>query len=409
MRNRPALRGPVFAILLTFFLLPAAARAGNVTVGCPGGSGGTYTSITDALNAVGQTGRSTIIVTGTCTESVSISDALSITIFAATPGGATIAGGATIVGPQDNDAFDIFRSKGINLQNLEISGVPGSTVGGGGAGVFISQASDVHIVRCNIHNNENAGIDADTGSVVVIRGTTIQNNTPNDGLDVFDNSTAVVRGSTIQDNGDPGVGSAGVFVGRNSVVVFRQDARFGQSNLVQNNANIGIQARNLSNVLLATGVTTIQGHLTNGIILQEGSHLQVNGPSQHLIQGNGSACPHDATCGGIFATQDSTVDLTTGIITGNQGSGVSVQQGSNVQLDGTTISNNSGDGVHLQWISIGSFLSGITITGNGGASISCDRTSLALGDLSAFSKLRCEDVDKPNGQRHSKEGKNSRE
>jgi len=38
MRNRPALRGPVFAILLTFFLLPAAARAGNVTVGCPGGS-----------------------------------------------------------------------------------------------------------------------------------------------------------------------------------------------------------------------------------------------------------------------------------------------------------------------------------------------------------------------------------
>jgi hypothetical protein len=32
-------RTTMFAVLLTFFLLPAAAHAANVAVGCPGGSG----------------------------------------------------------------------------------------------------------------------------------------------------------------------------------------------------------------------------------------------------------------------------------------------------------------------------------------------------------------------------------
>jgi len=78
-----------------------------------------------------------------------------------------------------------------------------------------------------------------------------------------------------------------------------------------------------------------------------------------------------------------------GTISGNHGSGVSVQQGSNVQLNGATVSGNTGDGVHIQWLSIGDFLSGNTITGNGGASIFCAGRSFALGDLSTFSNVRC--------------------
>jgi hypothetical protein len=358
--------------LLALFLLPVTAHAANVSVGCPGGSGGTYSSIGAALTAIAQTGPSTINVTGTCSENVIIDGVQSITIAGS--------GGAKIVEPLDNNAFDISRSRGIILADLDIS-----STGPDGGGVVITDGSEVHIVRCNVHNNQSVGVNADTGSVVYLRDTIIEKNTPNDGLDVFDNSTVNVRGTTIQNNGDSVSGTAGVFVGRNSVLVFHE------TNSILNNANIGIQVRNLSTLVLAVGAngtfTTIQGHLTNGIILQEGSHLQGN--KHALIEGNGSACPLDPTCGGIFATENSTVDIAGGTISGNHGSGISVQQGANVQLARTTVSNNTGDGVHIQWISIGSFISGNTITGNGGASVFCDGRSLALGDLSAFSKVRC--------------------
>ncbi len=378
MRTTRVLRASVSAILLTFFLLPAAARAANVTVGC-GGVSGTYdfTTINAALAAIGQIGPSTITVTGTCQENVSLNNARSITIISGPSG-------AAVVGPLDTDTFDISLSQDITLWSLNISGTFSTTGNGGGAGVSITEASDVHILGCNIHDNQAAGVNADTGSIVFLRQTTIQNNTPGDGLDVLDNSTARVINTKILNNGDPVAGTAGVFLSRNSVVVFG-----GQTNLVQNNANVGIHARNLSNVVLGGGGTTIQGHLTHGILIEEGSHLQVNSPGT-LIQGNGTACPLDPTCGGIFATQDSTVSLT-GTISGNHGSGVSVQQGTNVQLNNATVSNNTGDGVHIQWISIGSFGSGNTITGNGGASVFCAGRSLALGNLSTFSNVRCGD------------------
>lgn len=348
-----------------------------------------YPGIGAALAAIGQTGPSTITVTGVCTENVSLNNARSITITASTPGG------GTVVGPLDTDAFDISLSQDIHLVNLEIRGTFSTTGNGGGGGVVITDASETHIVGCNIHDNQNVGVNASTGSILFLRNTTIQNNgnannNTNDGLDLIDNSIADVSGSTIQNNGDPMAGTVGVFLARNSVVLFRG------TNLVQNNANVGIQARNLSNVILGAGGTTVQGHLTNGIIIEEGSHLQVNSPGSHVIQGNGSACPLDPTCGGILVQENSTVSLPTGTISGNQGSGISVQQGSNVLLSNATVSNNSGDGVHLQWISIGDFLAGNTVTGNGGKSVFCDTTSLAVGDLSGFSNVGCSQIARSN-------------
>jgi hypothetical protein len=332
----------VRAILLTFFLLPAAAHAANVTVGCPGGSG-TYPSIGAALTAIGQTGPSVITVTGTCKENVSLNNARSLTFIAG-------AGGAKIVEPQDSDAFDVVRSQDITLQNLEIVGTPGSMPGFGGGGVSITEASDLHILGCNIHDNEAGGVSANTGSLLFLRNTTIHNNTPFDGLDVAGNSTADVFGSTIQNNGSPGVnGGVGVFVTRDSVV------RFRRTNLIQNNADVGIVVRLLSTVVFEfTDIngTTVQGHNINGILVQEGGHLQVNSPGT-VIQGNGVACPLDTACGGIFAAENSTLEVSSGTISGNQGAGISVQQGTNVHLNGATVSNNSGDGVHIQWISIG--------------------------------------------------------
>ena len=372
-------RASVFATLLSFILLPAAAHAANVTVGCPGGSGGTYASITDALNAIGQTGPSTITVTGTCQENVSLNNARSITIVSGPSG-------ASVVGPLDTDTFDISLSQDIHLVNLDISGTFSTTGNGGGAGVSIGGASGVQILGCNIHDNQAAGVVANT-SMVSLQGTTIQYNTPNDGLELNGNSQGSVTGSIFQYNGSltgstNGGHSEGIFAGGNSQVGF-----FGRGSLVQYNAERGIAATGLSQVLLGGRGTIIQGNGTKGILVIEGSHLQVNSPGT-VIQDNGGACPLDPTCGGIFAAQDSTVSLT-GTISGNHGSGVSVAQGSNVGLHGATVTNNTGDGVHIQWLSIGDFGSVNTITGNGGASIFCTGRSFALGNLSTFSNVRC--------------------
>jgi hypothetical protein len=384
MRKNRVIRASAFAILLALLLLPGIAHA-QVTVGCPGGSGGTYTSITAALNAVGQIGPITFTVTGTCNENVSFTDARSLTFVAG-------AGGAKIVQPQDSNTFDIVRSQNITLQNLEIAGVPGSMPGSGGSGVSITELSDVHINGCNIHDNEGGGVGADRASVLFVRNTIIHNN-PGDGLDVTNNSTANMAGSTIQNNGSAcpaGVGSCGqgVFAAGHSVVVFDQNS------LIQNNGDHGIGAVGLSSVTLRS--VTIQGHNINGIYLKHGSHLGIGGPA--IIRGNGSTCPADTTqlvsvsqaCGGISAADNSTLDLRAGTISGNSGAGISLRQGATVtSLIGVTVSNNSGDGVHIQWLSIGNFGSGNSITGNAGASVFCDERSLVIGSLAGLSNVKC--------------------
>jgi hypothetical protein len=345
---------------------------------------------------IGQTGPSTISVTGTCNENVTLNNARSLTIFAGP-------GGARIVGPQDSDTFDIFLSQDITLQDLEIVGTPGTTVATAGGGVFISDASEVHIVRCNVHDNQGGGVFADTGSLLFLNHTTIQNNTPGDGLDVTNNSSADVVGSTIQNNGLAVTGGIGVFVLDRSSVVFRQ------KNFILNNGDIGILALTLSNVGFATAfpdrITTIQGHNTNGVVIIRQSHLQVNGAAPHVITGNGSACPLDPTCGGVYANRNSTVNVNIGTITANQGAGISVEQGANFVLNNATVSNNSGDGVRLKQFSIGNIGSGNSITGNGGASVFCDERSLVNGDLTGISKVNCDRNDPPDKSRHGADDK----
>jgi hypothetical protein len=389
VRKTRMFRASAFAFLLTLLLLPRIAHANNVAVNCPVGS------LNAAVAGLPPSGPNTITVTGVCNETVSITNVQSLTIAAG-------AGGAKIVAPQDSDAFDIFQSLNIRLVGLEIAGVPGSIPGGGGNGVFITEASDVRILGCDIHDNQAGGVVASNGAVLLLsNNTNIHNNNPLDGLDVLSNSTADLRATTIQNNGSPGfsnvgnpasvTGGVGVFVAANSF------ARFHENNLIQNNADVGIVARLLSTVTLgvASGTgTTIQGHNLDGIVVQQGGHLQVNGPA--LVQGNGVACPSETSiaCGGIFGSGDATVELAgIGTISGNRGAGIFAEQGSNLHLNGAKISNNTGDGVHLRWISTADFRDfgggANTITGNGGASVFCDARSLAIGNLTGFSNVKC--------------------
>jgi hypothetical protein len=325
MEKKDVIRASASAVLLALCLLPGIALAANVTVGCPGGSGGTFPSINAALAAIGQTGPSTIIITGTCMENVFLFNARSLT-FIAGPGV------AVVVGPQDSDTFDIFLSQDITLAGLEIVGTPGSSINTAGGGVFVSDASEVHLNNCNIHDNQGFGVVADTNSQLFLARDTIHNNTPNDALDATNNSSVDVVGTTIQNNG------FGVFVDDRSSVVFRR------RNFILSNGDIGIFAQVMSNVRFQSALpelfTTIQGHNTNGILIRKDSNLQVNSPL--VVTGNGGVCPLDPTCGGIFASRSSSVTLNIGTISGNHGSGIDVQEGASVALVNATVSSNSG-------------------------------------------------------------------
>lgn len=374
------LRVAAFALLLSLFLLPGVGQAANVTVGCPGGSGGTFTSISAALAAIGPVGPSTITVTGTCDENVTIANSQSITIVAGT-------GGARVVGPKDSDTFDISTSTNITLQALEIIGVPPTSLNTAGAGVFLTGGSLVNLVQCNVHDNEGGGVFAQGGSRVTLNHTQIHNNSPGDGLDVLDNSTADMVASAIVNNGQVGFGSAGIFVDNESSAVIRQ------TNFIENNGDYGIFVRALSNARFQSGFTgrftTVSGHAVTGIVVTRDSHLQVGGASPQVITGNGSSCPSDPTCGGIYAFRGSIVTVGNGSVSGNQGSGINADQGANVSLGGAaTVSNNSGDGVHVEEIAFGNIF-GATITGNGGFSVFCDARSLVDGNLSGFAKVSC--------------------
>jgi Right handed beta helix region len=379
MKNNSLLRASASVVLLALFSIAGRARAADVTVGCPGGSGGTYPTINAALTAIGLTGPSTITVTGTCTEYVALTNARSLAILGSA--------GAKLVALQDFDAIDISLSQDITIAGLEIVGVPGSVAGGGGAGVYAYDGSEVHILSCNIHDNEGGGVVADTKTQLFLHGTTVHNNTPNDGLDVLNNSSADVFGTTIQNNGLPVTGGVGILVNDRSSLVLRQ------ANSILNNGDYGILATVLSSVHIQSAVvgnfSTISGHGVDGIAVARDSSLQINGASPQVVTANGSSCPLDPTCGGVYALRNSVVNLGNASITGNHGSGVNVDQGSNLVLNSATLSNNSGDGVHVEEIAIGNINLGNTITGNGGASVFCDSRSLVLGDLSAFSKVKC--------------------
>lgn len=373
-------------ILLASVCLAVPVHAANVTVGCPGGSGGTYPSINAALAAIGSIGPSTISVTGTCNESVGLFNARSIAIVAPVPGGAG-AGGATIVGLQDSDAFDIGLSQDITLLNLEISGNPASSFG---FGVSIFTNSQTNVITCNIHDNPDGGVSADSVSQVALNNTTLQNSSNGDGLDVTNDSTADMVATTIQNNAGDGI----VVFSRSGIVIRRQ-------NVIQNNAGgVGILAEDASKVQIQTAnpalFTIIQGHAQNGIQIGDQVMLRMGG-GPHAIQNNGSACPTDPTCGGILAIRNSTMRLTSGNISGNQGSGISVEQLVDFGLNNITVSNNTGNGVSIRRISVGQFVAGNTIAGNGGASVSCDTTSLAVGDLSTFSNIDCKQIERALG------------
>ena len=377
--RRRRLAGAALFGAALFLLLAAPGRAATVNMVCPGGPPSSFPSIGAAVGAIGNAAGCTITVTGTTVEpTISLRGIRGLTIEAPSPGPATITANAL-----DIDAFDIERSYGVVLRRLAINAA-GSSMG---AGVYAFNSSEITLNNCTVAGwaNLGSGVWVDQNSSVLIQSSRLENNT--DGLDLTGGSSASISNSTLENNG-----SVGIFV-------YDRSAAFvsGVSS-VSNNADTGIIVQDLGRLQIA-GKTVIDNNRFAGIVAAAQSIVRMSG--QAKVRNNG--CNDDPACslsltGGIYLIRNSTLRTAgTAEISGNIGNGVTAEQGVDAAFNDTKFANNTGDGLKILRISNGSLVSGNTFSGNGGASFSCDSTSLVSGDVSGIAKFDCKQVERVNG------------
>jgi hypothetical protein len=439
LRKNRTLRGLVFAILVTSFLLPAAAHAANATVGCPGGSGGTYPSITAALSTLDPHGPNTITVSGTCVENIFIDKHERLFIQSASGQTATIT------------AAD---ASGIVLQTFQSTGIliSGLVFQGGSTGVLLNQGSNVTIVNCTMQRNSGDGLGMQMASTLVMENSTLQDNQGNgmsvgvgsnatmatnpnerirvlrnggDGIDVDGSFFQVNFGTLDVENnagaailqtggrliifGGQGVGGGNLFQGNGEGIDIFQagSAQFVGKNTIRSNGDFGLQVLGSSVMFTGGGTlpdgtlnaTVIEGHATVGVNVVRLGELTMNGP--HQIQNNGTATADPTMRGGIRMNRGS-LTLVRGVqISNNVGPGIRADQNTGTSIRNITVSNNTEEGVRVGRQSVSGFFPPLAITGNGVASISCDSTSLIFGDLTGISHIECNRIERAPERPHS--------
>ncbi len=367
------------------FLLPSAVWATNVTVDCNGGG-----SINAALAALDLEGPHTITVTGTCHENVAIVDREGLTIQA--PFGQT----ATIVAadPTDNVIF-IFRSRGILLRRLVLTG--------GSEGVLLPR-SEVQINGSTIQNNSDVGVNVSQMSSLQFGGNVVQNN---GGTGIIVNQTSrlgAAGGNTIQNNAGSGIILAnGAFANINGGTVQNNvgdgvDLANGSfANIIgvtiQNNGGFGVISFHTSGFQMIG--STITGNGSTGVQVQETSHGEI---VANVIRNNGAADPANPG-GGVGIAEGGEAFIEGGTdISNNSGPGVLVMTHGTLSSEGgNTINNNTAEGVNLRRQSVGQFFAADKILGNGAANLACDTTSLAAGDLTGVTNIKCKEIERELG------------
>ncbi|MBK9673889.1 MAG: right-handed parallel beta-helix repeat-containing protein [Betaproteobacteria bacterium] len=285
MQATRGVKGWIIVAGLASLSLGAPARAGTLTVNCPG----------DSLQAAVElaVAGDTIQVTGTCTESVLIrNEQVRIALD-----GQNVA----TISPTSGHAAFTVRGKGITIRNFTITGGPGAGIwvnrgsnavitqnhiyAMGGNGITVNQLSFAVIRNNNIHDNAGDGIaisetsdsrigfdqNYDTAaspntiqgnggrgitvsgsSKARIVGNTITGNV-GDGIGVFRNAQADIAGNTLNSNGGSGVSvgfNGGVQLGEDNPSTF-----FDQPNITT--------AKNFDYGILCTLGAYVRGHLGN--------------------------------------------------------------------------------------------------------------------------------------------------
>ena len=403
-------------LLLTVWLCPAWAT--DVTVGCPGGIGGQFSSINDALNALDQFGPHSITVSGTCTENLFIHDRNGITIIAAAGQKATVTNAAN----PPAIVIQFFRGRRMVLAGL--------TVQGGSTGVLVNEDSDVILQNCTVQGSLGDGFDVQQGASAGIESSIFQKNAGS-GVSASSNSTLTLATSpqqriqirnngyaginadgsylqinfgtvTSENNGGPGMVATGgrleifgdnpttalgnLFQGNHDGIdIFNgASALFYGHNVVRNNGAVGLQVDGSTADFLGGSLPDrtpdgfdIEGQSLLGVNVTGSSEVTFMGA--HAVRNNGSTGGDPDFLSGLRVSRSS-VTIAGGVhIVNNVGPGVLADFKSGLEIDpNVSVRGNGAGGIQLLHQSAGD------ITGRSSTfiqPISCDDTSLLFGDL----------------------------
>src|SRR5882672_8874121 len=296
------------------------SRDRTVTVDCASGD-----TISRALTKGDERKSLTILISGTCSESVTINRS-DIKLAAAAPG-------ATVSGP--DPAVDTIRVTGsrVTIDGLTVTGGRNGITGDGAAGLIVQNAL--------VQGTGRTGIAYLHGASGIVDHVVVQNNTVRDGI-AIESAYAAVINSQISLNGRHGIG-----------VFDAGGARIGVDNASNAAGNV------------------ITGNTVNGIHIVFGSSAFIG---MNQISGNGNPTSQ----GGISGFLGSSMSIRDAIISSNVGFGLIATTRSSVAIQSSTIQNNvafapsTGDGIRLVFGSALFASAPIgTVTGNAGFGLLC--------------------------------------
>lgn len=380
-------------ILLVLFC-PTGLRAQQfLIVDCTGVNLFAYPSINAALpNAIP---GSFILVTGPCTENVSLNEVNGLNLGAFFGQTATINGAISIRNSENvflyglnvtntaGDGITVTSSRSISLNvcssngnagiGLRVNGMSDVTVGASGAfdhngrgGINIDNNSFVGLVAfaglVDISNNTGPGVWESGSSLFATLGpTNITNNVsgppgtnPGYGIEILGGARAQV-GSLFGPNTVVGNQAGGAFLQENSEISFFS---IGPANLIQGNGPVGVSAGLGSQVTFfdITGPlgTQITDHTSAGVDIYANSQVFFHGTNQVLRNGT---------------------------VTDARSAGIRVDGNSEAFLRGGQVGQNNGPGI-LALVNSSADFAGVNFAGNAqGGVITCDSSSTMVSDL----------------------------
>jgi hypothetical protein len=391
IRRRLGRSGLTLLVLAVFF--PAMAHA-QLIADCSGNTPSAYTTINAALANVTGPGA-VILVSGTCTENVVISNTFNLSLGAWWGQTATVHGNIAIntseeiylyglnVSNSAGDGFTITSARGVTLDTCTSNGNqahgltassmsqitvlgPASFDNNGPAGVYLTESSSVTAFNANgpmdISNNKGPGLYLSQANFETIGATTLLNNLttvpvnpefPNPGFGVTEfGGSRVQFGTCLGSNVIEGNQAGGVSVQESSEISLWNCG--SNQNVIQGNGPVGISAGLASQVTIYDNVL-ITGHTGPGVDLFAASQLNAFGKNQ--ISQNGSASdPRSAA--------------------------IRIDGNSEAFLRGGQISQNAGPAI-LALVNSSADFTGVVFAGNSGGIITCDTSAYMVSDLTS--------------------------
>jgi parallel beta-helix repeat protein len=345
----------------------------------------------------------TIQIKGTCSENVEIVRD-DVTLIPDPLGG-------TIIGPDPNLPT-------INVRAFRTV-IDGLTISGGGPGIFVHGGATIR--NCTVQNTGTTGISFYHGGNGTVDHCTVQSSGGH-GVSIEGGSATVIN-SAISSNTFTGI----IVSGSGSARIGITDRNQYAGNTVSNNQGSGILISTSGSANI--GGNTISGNGTNpnslfayfGVLISsasanlagnnsitgnsgsgvfaERSSVRIGNPSfglpiTNVITGNGTSLVPNAATGGIFANQNSSLQIQGATIDGNTGNGVFLLFQSNARIYDSTVNNNTGNGIFLaQGAALLLQDPAVTVTGNAQFGLQCGGTESSFaGNFSGISGNSVGDV-----------------